>query len=575
MPKTSPRRRKTRSRGATARANADIQAHIESLGLDTAEEYKAWCRQHGLNGALNKKWQERRKERDLVQRDQNRQQSRQQLLAHIESLGLKDEPQYTAWCRQHQISPGLDKSAAQRRKEKELAQRLQSQAALAQVRRHTKRPRDTIAAIFAGHLAADQLRTDFLKNIHRLAHGLAAADRPALLRLLLHTERHLDLTRQGPALAHLDQLPGNTLLAGLAALAHHHRNWLRPVEDWRPQSHNARRRFGALARHLLAQYEMPAFMDSAWFQGDTDHARRQQSWYKHLGNGDNIRTAPDLPVELTKKMAHLFHGAPADLTPDQALRWAQVLGLGGSENLARAILDCRLGQGFEDEAFWGTVVQFFANHAMLDPDYIGPIVDYIHNQKYIPEEIVLPGGQVEQRDPPQPNFSMKSRSITKLLDQVDRWHARLARETRVPPGHWAASGIGEYQEVEELADGRQVNWAVRELRSSRELAVEGRQLNHCVASYANNCQSGKISVWSLRLEGDQGAAHHIMTIAVNNQSRRITQVRGRHNVMPNANFSPGTKGKGLGKDYRTDLRDSRHYLHRWMDREQIRMQRSV
>ena len=568
MPNIS--RKKGRSRGTTARANADIQAHIESLGLHTAEEYKTWCRQHGLNAALNKKWQDRRQERDLVRKDQSRQQSQQQFHEHIKLLGLQDEAQYSAWCRQHQLGPGLDKSPAQRRKELDLAQRLQGEAALAQVRRHTKRPRDTIADIFAGRLAETELRTDFLKSIHRLVHTLAADDRPALLRLLLHSERHLDLQCQGPALSHLGQQPANTLLQGLAALARHHRDWQRPVEDWRPHSHNARRRFSALARHLLAQYEMPTFMDSVWFQEEGDFAR-QQAWYIHLGGGGNIRTAPELPVQLTKKMAHLFLQAPADFTAAQALRWAQVMGLGGSQVTARAILGSRMGEGFEHEDFWSTVAQFFANHTMLDPDCIGPIVDFIHNQKYVPQEVDQPGDQAEHQDPPQPNFSMKSRSMDKLLVQVDRWHAQLARETRLPPGQWAPSGIGQYEEVEKLPDGRQINWAVRELLSSRELAVEGRRMSHCVASYAQNCQTGKISVWSLRLEDGKGADYHIMTIAVTNNSRRINQLRGRHNALPNARFSPGTRTNGLEKAYRTDLRDGRHYLHRWMEQEQIRL----
>jgi len=58
-------------------------------------------------------------------------------------------------------------------------------------------------------------------------------------------------------------------------------------------------------------------------------------------------------------MAHCFCEAPAHLSISQALRWAQVLGYDGSEALAEAICATRLGQCFENESFWSTVVPFF------------------------------------------------------------------------------------------------------------------------------------------------------------------------------------------------------------------------
>ena len=62
---------------------------------------------------------------------------------------------------------------------------------------------------------------------------------------------------------------------------------------------------------------------------------------------------------------------------------------------------------------------FFANQPMLEPTYIGPIVDYIHYQKFVPQQLPGPNGQFIEGPPAQPNFSMKGRSITKLLRLVD------------------------------------------------------------------------------------------------------------------------------------------------------------
>ena len=44
--------------------------------------------------------------------------------------------------------------------------------------------------------------------------------------------------------------------------------WVRPLSSWKVTSHNRRRQFSSLIRHLLARYPVPAFMDSVWFRND-------------------------------------------------------------------------------------------------------------------------------------------------------------------------------------------------------------------------------------------------------------------------------------------------------------------
>ena len=82
----------------------------------------------------------------------------------------------------------------------------------------------------------------------------------------------------------------------LLALSAHRRDWVRPLDAWRARSHNARRQFASLLRHLIARYEVPAFLDAAWLAGLTPEAVEHQAWYKHIASGRNIRTAEDLPV---------------------------------------------------------------------------------------------------------------------------------------------------------------------------------------------------------------------------------------------------------------------------------------
>ena len=98
--------------------------------------------------------------------------------------------------------------------------------------------------------------------------------------------------------------------------------------------------------------------------------------FLHIGSGQNIWKA-DIPVQLAKKMVHLFLQAPDRYTIEEALRWSQILGLEGEQPLVRAVNATRLGTTFENEAFWNSVIQFFVNNPMLDPDHVCPIVDFI------------------------------------------------------------------------------------------------------------------------------------------------------------------------------------------------------
>ena len=167
---------------------------------------------------------------------------------------------------------------------------------------------------------------------------------------------------------------------------------------WKPQTHNSRRQFASLARHLFAEWPVPAFMDSGWFLGNGRGAIQQQEWFLHVGRGQNIRTA-DLPLPYTKRMAHHFMQAPADLTVEAALRWGQIHGLGGSERLARAVLGTRLGTSFGHDDFWITVLQFFIANPMLDLAHVGPIIDYIEQQRFVSQDVFVAPGVVERKAP--------------------------------------------------------------------------------------------------------------------------------------------------------------------------------
>lgn len=47
----------------------------------------------------------------------------------------------------------------------------------------------------------------------------------------------------------------------LIKVANYALDWIRPIKDWEPKSHNRRRQFSSLVRHLFCKYDVPLFMD--------------------------------------------------------------------------------------------------------------------------------------------------------------------------------------------------------------------------------------------------------------------------------------------------------------------------
>jgi hypothetical protein len=350
-------------------------------------------------------------------------------------------------------------------------------------------------------------------------------------------ERLLWTVQTRTNLLHPSDRAGDTRIpfnVGLLDLALHHADWLRPSESWRPVKQNSWPLFSSLAQHLLARYPVPAFMTSAWFEQPHGAKLPQHEWYKHLGRGDNIRTVA-LPLLMTKAMAHLFTQAPHHLTAIQALRWAQVRGLGGSKALARAIVGTRLGRFLENEDFWASVLHFFINHSSLDLAQVGPVVDFLQFQRFEWKEGVTADGVFAKLPPPRPDYTMKGRTVASLLRQVEAWHQELGRHDNQPSIGWRRAPFKEFRAVEgDESLGNMRVWTITEILTSRALFLEGQAMRHCVASYKERCLRREVSIWSMQVQTQRGQ-YRALTIEVDLQKKTIGQVRGKCNRMPKDN----------------------------------------
>ncbi len=444
--------------------------------------------------------------------NQNRhgQDPHKQIMAHVHALRMREIADYQAWCIANGFSHTLRKTSAQRAKE------LDTYRAMAVKERLKASDRERNIGRQLQNIIEKKAKRSSVTNevLHEIASRLGRSRARRLLgEVFTYLEEKSDL------------LTDVRYVRGIASLVEHRNSWIRPLEAWTAKTHNAARQFASLARHLLARYDVPAFMDTVWFSADST----QHGWFVHIGQGGNIRTAHKLPLALTKKMAHWFMQAPDDVSAEGALRWAQVMALGGSGRLARAVMQTRLARRFKDNAFWETVLEFFSRNPMLDLVHVNPIVDYIWNEKYEDRMERLPGGQLRRLGPAQPNFTMRGRTPESLLRQVNEWHRRLGKETSAGDLRWHRAAVGEFRHEEGgINSGKWKVWTIRELLSSRELVAEGRQQQHCVATYAQSCFRRVTSIWTLELAEPTGFTKRA-TVELALPSKTIRQVRGRRN----------------------------------------------
>ncbi len=433
--------------------------------------------------------------------------------AHIHQLGLSSVEEYKIWCRKHNFSRGLDKNSRQLRNELNIVTAIKAAEIMAD-KKKARNLNEIIPKIYNGELQSQNLRQGTAKEI---ALVFERSYYPKmLLKLLLCIEQNSDL------------LEDPTYIKGIEAIANHSESWIRPLETWHVKRHNRDRQFAELLHHLFVAYDVPPFMDSVWLTENEAY----QNWYIHIGTGQNIRTAPGIPVSLTKKMAHHFLKAPKQYTVEEAIRWGQVHALGGNKRLMEALRGTRMLGNFKNDEFWLNVIRFFVANPMLDVSHVHPIIDYIWNQKFENQRVFVERGVVEEHDPPQPNFSMNGRTPNTLLRQVNEWHRQLGKATRGGHYEWPQSEISEFHfRVGSEKKGNLKYWHIRELLSTDELIYESRKMKHCVSSYARSCYSGKKSIWTVESEDGNGR-HKALTVEISRPENLIRQVRGKRNRLP-------------------------------------------
>ena len=310
-------------------------------------------------------------------------------------------------------------------------------------------------------------------------------------------------------------------IEALRNLARAHVFYLRAPSAWPGACGHPLAVVHALADHLLMRYPTPRFLAQVWFGGDDADGRRRRAIHLGLGRGLAMRELA-MPYAVTGRIEAAFRRTPDHVALVPALRRAEVLGLGGSEALAGAVLETHLAHDFEHAAFWRAAIVWLVRRADgIAAARVRAIVEFLR------------GAVVEG---PDADRWLRGRPLASVERDALAWHGT---------GGWRRSRWRELAwEAEASAE-----WSIVELCDGAALRREGRRMHNCVASYVPRCARGRSSIWSMRRRAGGDAARSVLTIEIDPRRATIVQVRAPRNAA-----APG---------------DARAVLERWAAREQL------
>lgn len=308
-------------------------------------------------------------------------------------------------------------------------------------------------------------------------------------------------------------------------------SWVRDISTWNKSTYNLERQIKSIGRHLFCKYPIPKFMDEIWF----DPGGWNIGLYLHMGRGESPRSFEKLPIAITKKESHYFQLAPDNYEPMEAILWGKVFAAGGDERLVRAFMESRIFRITTQKnwEFWEPIMKFFIAQPLLDIHIISPVCDYIYHLKNDHRRVPLPDGQYRMLPPEVPDFKINGRTLPALVRGMEAWHKELGKGAKEGvPKSWNPFPIADYSVTFGKEENRRT-YSFTQLVNAASLRAEGRIHGHCVAGYANTCNSGRTSIWSMTVEDAFMRIKNLLTIEVSPQ-KRIVQCRGTGNRLATA-----------------------------------------
>lgn len=271
---------------------------------------------------------------------------------------------------------------------------------------------------------------------------------------------------------------------------------------------------------------------------------RNVEYVKYLAEGWNIRKAPFLPFEMTKKMAYRFHDLYFNRTVklsmekvilmhplmmlgykhydnnfsfNEPLMYAFVIGLGGNYQMAAVF--CSMYNQLNDFKFQKSIIQFLVKNKVRDLAIMRRLLGYINHMRR------------ENRR----TYSLKGRTLASLSRATNNYYAE--QERRAEMLDLAERGLldirwngADYQCFSKQK--KEQEYEIIQLCTGLELAHESKVMSHCVRSYARYCMDGSASIWSLRTKMKHEDKWKSLVTMEIDSNHKIVQAKAKYNARP-------------------------------------------
>ncbi len=312
-------------------------------------------------------------------------------------------------------------------------------------------------------------------------------------------------------------------------------NWIRQPEDWQaPRQTDVKTIMRAFLAHVFVRYHLPNFLYHAWHvRGDLRW--RERDWFVQLAQGASWRDLKGLPRTISRRALHESTLAPDNLSIAQALRWGQVLAVGGSLSLAREVVMSRMANDMSNDAWWSRLIEKFSHASEPTAKFFGVVADLFvelfreERHDRVEQLLIVPLLELRAyawkfwKDAAQalcvhlPEWQKRSISHPSCRQQISSmmrqcWHPMIPSSLQRP-----------YQVKR--------GWIhLRELTSAAELIAEGREMRHCVAMRSELCLQKSRSIFSLIVQIEDEEER--LTLEVCRDTRQLKELRGRYNKRP-------------------------------------------
>lgn len=294
---------------------------------------------------------------------------------------------------------------------------------------------------------------------------------------------------------------------------------LKDLESWRPTSFNERRAVIEFLQYAVCKYQVPSFLYNVFFiNGESKFA----TWFFAIASGKSFYKEISNRF-MTKAETHHFINS-YDKSKDicENVWRSKILVNGGDLSLVNMFMSTNFSSDSNKLyiPFWGSAILFFVKNRPESSNELQELIDYL--------------GSAYQEDN---SFGLKNRTLNSIRNLSNEWHIEQALFSKIDreyKSEWSGINIDDWTYVETYKIGDAElhrTWYINQLLNTDALSREGKEMHHCVGSYATGCANGTCAIFSLSVEDFASGVKRKreLTIEVRPSTFKVVQVRGKFN----------------------------------------------